>query len=91
VGQAIYDLMTIDLRPSLNRIRVPALLVAAADYAKEEKSRDEVRDRYESQVKAVPRHRVVLATEARHFVMLDDPKFLFAEMDAFLSQPVTRK
>jgi pimeloyl-ACP methyl ester carboxylesterase len=91
VGRAVYDLMTIDLRPMLNKIRVPVLLVAAAEYAKDEKSQTVVRDRYESQVSTVPDHRVILASEARHFVMLDDPKFLFSEMDAFLSQAVTRK
>ena len=34
----------------------------------------------------VPEHQVVMAEHARHFIMLDDPAFLFATMDRFLAQ-----
>jgi N-formylmaleamate deformylase len=84
VGQAVYELMTTDLRPMVKAITSPTLLIAAGDSASDRKSRREVIDRYEDQVKTIPNHRVALATEARHFVMLDDPGFLFAEMDRFL-------
>jgi pimeloyl-ACP methyl ester carboxylesterase len=40
---------------------------------------------YEDQVALVPRHRVVAAAQALHFVMLDDPSFLLAAMDDFLN------
>jgi len=36
-------------------------------------------------VAKIPVHRVVMAEKAKHFVMLDDPAFLFSTMDQFLS------
>ena len=41
---------------------------------------------YEAQVARIPDHRVVLAEKARHFIMLDDPAFLYATLDAFALQ-----
>ena len=85
VGEAVYELMVTDIRPTLAAIRTPVLMIAAAEYAKDEATRAQVRERYERQIEAVPDHRVVLATAARHFVMLDDPEFLFAQLDRFLA------
>jgi pimeloyl-ACP methyl ester carboxylesterase len=80
VGRAVHELMTTDIRPLLSAIRTPVLLVAAG-----QGSDAGALARYQSQVSAVPRHRVVVAARARHFVMLDDPRFLFGEMDEFLA------
>ncbi len=85
VGEALYELMVTDIRPLLGRVRAPVLLVAAADYATDEAARAQVRARYEQQLVGVEDGRVVLATAAKHFVMLDDPAFLFAEIDRFLA------
>ena len=40
---------------------------------------------YEAQIASIPNHRFVLAEKARHFIMLDDPAFFFAQVDAFLA------
>ncbi len=80
VGRAVHELMTTDIRPLVPAIRTPVLLVAAGQGLDAG-----ALARYQSQVSAVPHHRVVVAARARHFVMLDDPGFLFGEMDGFLA------
>jgi pimeloyl-ACP methyl ester carboxylesterase len=81
VGQAIYDLMTTDLRPEIARITAPLLLVAAGKGAGQQ-----TRAAYEDQVAKVRNHQVVTADGALHFIMLDDPAFLFGAMDRFLAE-----
>ena len=79
---AVYEMMTTDLRPLLPKIRVPVLVIAAgqgepvADTAKQ----------YEAQLKTLAGHRLVVAAKARHFIMLDDPQFLFAQLDRELGR-----
>jgi len=86
VGRAVSEMLTTDLRGQVAAIRSPLLLVASGDgQAPEERGRTLAA--YEAQVARVPRHRVVMAENARHFVMLDDPAFLFSTMDAFLATP----
>jgi N-formylmaleamate deformylase len=84
-GLAVHEMMTTDLRPVVAAIRTPVLLIGAAEFAKDAEARARVLDAYEQQVAAVPNHRVVLAEEARHFVMWDAPDFLWRTMDAFLA------
>lgn len=83
VALALYELMTIDLRGDVARIKTPVLLVGALGAAPDEMKPD-MKARYEAQVAKIPKHKVVYAEKAKHFVMLDDPKFLFASMDEFL-------
>lgn len=75
VGEAIYEMMTTDLRQDVARIRTPVLLIGAADGA---------RDAYEAQVERVRAHTVVMAERTRHFVMLDNLSWLKTRIDAFL-------
>jgi N-formylmaleamate deformylase len=85
-GAAIYEMMTTDLRQQIAAIKSPVLLLAAADFAPDTASRKQLVSSYEAQVAKVPQARVVLAERARHFIMLDDPAFLFSTMDAFLKE-----
>ncbi|HTE53675.1 MAG TPA: alpha/beta fold hydrolase [Kofleriaceae bacterium] len=91
VGLAVYEIMTTDLRPSVSAIRSPTLLVAAAGQAADPRERDQIAARYEQQIASIPVHRVAVAARARHFVMLDDPAFLFGQMDAFLRDPTASR
>lgn len=83
IGRAVAEMMTTDLRDSVAAIRAPVLLVGAGDGATGE-ALERVRARYERQLRHVPHARVVIAADARHFVMWDDPAFLLATMDDFL-------
>lgn len=83
MGLAVTEMMTTDLRAAVGSIRVPVTLIAAG-FETDEAQRARVLERYRRQVAAIPQARVVVAANARHFVMLDDPDFLFAEMDRLL-------
>src|SRR4030095_9232477 len=83
-GQAMYEMMVTDLRKDVARITVPVLLVGAGAQATDHESRGRLRAAYEAQVTDVPRHTVVMADRARHFIMLDAPDELWSAMDAFL-------
>jgi N-formylmaleamate deformylase len=85
-GEAVYELMSTDLRETVAAIKTPVLLIGAAGFAKDETARRQTAVAYEAQVAKVPHHKVVLAGQARHFIMLDDPAFLFSTMDAFLKE-----
>jgi N-formylmaleamate deformylase len=84
-GLAVYEMMTTDLRPAVAAIRTPVLLIGAAEFAKDAATRARVQAAYEQQVATVPNHRVVMAEDARHFVMWDAPEFLWRTMDTFLA------
>jgi N-formylmaleamate deformylase len=80
-ANAIFEMMTTDLRPQLARLAAPVwLVVAGAGPGFSE----QVRVAFADQIANAPSHRIIVAERARHFVMLDDPGFLHATLDAFL-------
>jgi pimeloyl-ACP methyl ester carboxylesterase len=85
VGQTFYELLTTDLRKEVKAIRTPVLLIGStALLGPDEKKKAE--DSYRAQVAAVPRHKVIFAPRARHFIQLDEPKFFIREVEAFLKE-----
>ena len=82
VGDAMVELMTTDLRPHLGAITAPALVIEATRGLPV--GRDAVERTYAEQYRGLRGAKLVVADAARHFVMFDDPAFLFAQMDAFL-------
>jgi len=86
VGEAMFEMMTTDLRPVVASVKVPTLLVAGGAFAKDDKERRELVAHCERQLANIAHHRVVLADKARHFIMLDDPAFLLSQMDTFLAE-----
>lgn len=81
---AVAEMMTTDLRAEVSRITTPVLLLMAAD-GMPEPMRDMLHASYSAQVARVRDARVVVAADARHFIMLDDPGFLHREMRSFLA------
>ena len=84
MGRAMSEALTTDLRAEVAAIRTPVLLIASG-FDVPETQRGRVLASYASQVARVPVHRVVMATNARHFVMLDDPAYLYAMIDELLT------
>ncbi len=66
VAQAVYEIMTTDLRPQLPAIHAPVWLIEAGNLPG-------MPEAYAAQIATAPDHRLVVAATARHFVMLDDP------------------
>jgi N-formylmaleamate deformylase len=75
MGDAIYELVTTDLRDKIASIRAPLLLVLADGGYQQ---------MYRAMVKPIPHHEIVVIAKAKHFVMLDDPKAFYAQLDQFL-------
>ncbi len=88
VGNAMAELMTTDLRVDEGRIQAPVLLLAGAKSAATPEAKASLAAAYEAQVAGIASHKVALATNARHFIMLDDPAFLYATLDSFVGSPV---
>jgi pimeloyl-ACP methyl ester carboxylesterase len=86
VGDAMAELLSTDLRPAMAKVTAPILELAATDFAQDDGARKELVARYESQLARAPKHRVVAAAAARHFIMYDDAQFLLAQLDAFLGE-----
>ena len=89
VAAAMYELMTTDLRPQLAKIKAPLLLIGAGGLLPES-VQPALKAAYEAQVANVPNKTVVMHPKSRHFVMYDEPAFLFATIDEFLKKETTR-
>lgn len=81
IGDAVYELATIDVRPKLATVRSPVLAVLA-DGGNQETFR--------RSAELTPDHTVVVVPSTGHFVMLDDPPAFFAAVDKFLTAHATR-
>ncbi len=85
-ADAMYDMFTTDLRPDVPSIRVPTLVLGTwIAYGTDAAMRAQVEKSFESQYARLKGVRIVLADHARHFIMLDDPNWFYAQLDAFLA------
>lgn len=87
VTQAMRDMYSADLRPALARIPSPALVMAAwvgyAPYS----SHEFVARTFGGQYATLPDVRIEISDTARHFIMLDEPEWMFARIESFLAAP----
>ncbi len=86
VNQAMYEMMTTDLRQEIATVKTPTLVmgswIAYKDYGM---SHERLKASYGGQYKNMENHQLVITDEGKHFIMWDDPDFYFAKMDAFLA------
>ena len=75
MGDAVYEMVTHDLRPQLSHIRAPVLLVLADGLQQTV---------YREHARAVPNHEVVVLPGTRHFVFVDDPDGFVTAIKRFL-------
>jgi pimeloyl-ACP methyl ester carboxylesterase len=85
IAQAMYEMYTNDLRPSLSRIKSPTLVVGTWIAYQQYATRAAVEKTFRDQFANLNGYRFVMSEAGKHFVMYDDPKLLFSEMDAFLA------
>ena len=81
-GQAMYEDMTTDLRPSLGSIRTP--LTVVVPWSASAFGKDGTLAFYARQYSGAPNIAYVDVAEAGHFVMLDQPEAFSSAVDAFL-------
>ena len=83
--QAMYELMTTDLRAQLNNIQTPTLVLGAwAAYAPYGATRESTEAIFRSQYAALAGVRIAMSENGYHFLMWDDPQWLQAQVRAFL-------
>jgi len=83
-GEAMSEMMTIDLRPEMFKVKMPALLFMSAAFYTAPDALSKMKSSYQSQIAGDPTAQLAVALKARHFIFLDDPHFFFTTLDAFL-------
>lgn len=88
VALAIEEGTALDLRDQVGAIKSPVLLIAAPAGVPPEISgltREALRERYRAQLVRIPHKQIVFALKAGHCVMIDEPEWLWEQMDRFLA------
>jgi pimeloyl-ACP methyl ester carboxylesterase len=75
------DLLKLDLRPTLATIQVPVLILGAPFPTKEI-----VMPNYEKQYANLTNKTLEIAPGGRHFIMFDQPEWLYNQINAFLAR-----
>jgi pimeloyl-ACP methyl ester carboxylesterase len=86
VAQAMYDDLTLDLRPGLSSIRTPIVLIHP-DNAPLKMPAGLMDQVYTALYAPAPTVKTKIVADSQHFVMFDQPQVFAAELDAFLAQP----
>ena len=82
---AMYEMMTIDLRGELDRIKVPALVLGAwAAYAPYGSTKESTGAIYKAQYAKLAGVRIEMSEGGYHFLMWDDPQWLQSQVRGFL-------
>lgn len=91
--QAMYEMMTTDLRPQLARIKAPTLLLGSwAGYAPYGATKESTAQIFESQYAKLEGVRIELSDTGYHFLMWDDPQWLQAQVRGFIgTSPLATK
>ncbi len=86
VVAAMADMLGDDLRPRLPRVGAPTLVMGAWAAYTDTSTLEATRAVYARQYRGLDGVRIEMAPTARHFIMLDDPAWFDATLDAFLRQ-----
>ena len=84
VVAAMVDMLGDDLRPQLRRVHAPTLVLGSWAAYKDVSTLEASRAIYVRQYADLAGVRIDMAPTARHFIMLDDPAWFDATLDAFL-------
>lgn len=84
VTDAMYDILSSDLREDLGRIKAPTLVLGTWVAYKAFAPKEAVEAVFKSQYARLPGVKVELADTARHFIMYDEPEWMYARIDQFI-------
>ncbi|WP_374585158.1 alpha/beta fold hydrolase [Pseudoduganella sp.] len=84
VTDAMYDIMATDLREEVARIKAPTLVLGAWAAYKAFAPKEAVEGLFKAQYAKLPGVKVELADSARHFIMYDEPEWMYARIDQFI-------
>ncbi len=86
VGNAIYTLLSQDLRSSIGVIKQPVLLIGASGAFDNEPAKQYVQKLYKQQLSNLPHAQLIMNKNSRHFIMLDQPQWLNEQLELFLGE-----
>ncbi|WBS04517.1 alpha/beta hydrolase [Pseudoduganella sp. SL102] len=84
VAGAMAELIETDLRDDVAKIKAPTLVLGAWAAYKDFAPRPAIEAVYTSQYGKLPGVRIEMAETARHFIMYDDPAWMYDRIDRFL-------
>lgn len=85
-AQAMYELMTTDLRPQLSKVASPTLVLGAwAAYAPMGSTKESTAGIFRAQYASLPGVRIEMSEDGYHFLMWDDPSWVQANIRDFLA------
>jgi len=84
VANALYEMTADDLRNDLARIQAPTLVLGSWIAYKQYGPREMFEGVYRSQFAKLPNATITLSDTAKHFIMYDDPAWMYANVDKFL-------
>ncbi|WP_271855792.1 alpha/beta fold hydrolase [Patiriisocius marinus] len=86
MAQAIYELMTTDLRNDIEKVKIPILVFGswygAKDYGI---TKETVLANYQNQFLKADNCQIKVAETAKHFIMWDEPKWFINSVEAFIN------
>lgn len=86
VAQAMFEIMTTDLRNEVEKVKIPILVFGSwyggKDYGITKKI---VQANYENQFLKADNCQIKIAETAKHFVMLDEPKWFINSVETFIN------
>lgn len=89
-AQAMGEMMTTDLRPSLGAIKAPTLVLASwAAYAPYGATKESTAQLFRSQYAKLDGVRVEMSQAGYHFLMWDDPQWLQSQLRGFIDGKAT--
>jgi N-formylmaleamate deformylase len=85
-GEAMYELFSVDLRPEMNKVQCPVLVLGDwVSYKSYGATRENVLEKYQQQFGKAPHVSIAMSDTSKHFIMFDEPVWFFGEVDKFLS------
>jgi pimeloyl-ACP methyl ester carboxylesterase len=82
--EIMTSLFTGDLRPGLGKIKSPTLVLGTWIGYKQYTDREHVEQNFRRQYAGLRGARIEMTDAARHFIMWDDPDWMFGQLDRFL-------
>lgn len=83
-GTIVAELMVSDLREKVAGIKVPVLVLGSSGGFNTQKQHQFVEKLHRQQVANIPQVQIKMNTQARHFIMFDDPEWLNTQLLSFL-------
>ncbi|MCC5452447.1 alpha/beta hydrolase [Rheinheimera sp. UJ51] len=84
VGQAMYELLTTDLRPQMTAITSQVYLLGASGALAP--AQQVLAALYQQQIESIANAKLLMNTDSRHFIMLDEPDWFIAQLRVALKE-----